>query len=366
MFTAAQIAERLGGTVVGDPATPLTGFAPAHTAKPGDLTFAENEVFFQAAEGSAAAAILVAGDWPPAQKTLIRVANARLAFAQVLPLFFPEPAYAAGVHPTAVVSARATVHPTAHVGPHCVVEDGVRIGARTALLGGNHVGADCELGEDCRLFPNVVLYARTRLGDRVRLHAGTVIGADGYGYVQDGGVHRKVQQIGTVIIHDDVEIGANCTIDRGALGATVIGQGTKIDNLVQVGHNVVIGEHCLIVSQVGIAGSTRLGNHVTVAGQAGLAGHLKIGHRATISAQSGVMSHIPDGEKWLGSPAAPDRLMKRVYLAWQRLPDLLRRVASLEARLGVKDAATDDAPPPAADADLPLGASSEASTPRRP
>lgn len=342
MFTAAQIAEQLGGIVLGDPATPLAGFAPAHTAKPGDLTFAENEIFFQAAEASAASAILVDGGGTSDKKTLIRVPNARLAFARVLPLFFPEPAYPAGVHPTAVISPRADVHPTAHVGPHCVVAEGVKIGARTALLGGNHLGPDCDVGEDCRLFPNVVLYGRTSLGDRVRIHAGSVIGADGYGYVQENGVHRKVQQIGTVIIHDDVEIGANTTIDRGALGATVIGQGTKIDNLVQIGHNVVLGEHCLLISQVGIAGSTRLGNHVTLAGQAGLAGHLKIGHRATVSAQSGVMSHIPDGEKWLGTPAAPDRVMKRIYLAWQRLPELMRRVAELEAKAGVQGGETNE------------------------
>lgn len=338
MFTAAQIAERLGGTVQGDPATPLTGFAPAHTAKPGDLTFAENEVFFRAAERSAAAAILVAERWNSATKTLIRVPNARLAFAEVVPLFFPEPVPPPGVHPTAVVSERSEVHPTAHIGPHCVLADGVKIGARTALLGGNHLGPDCEVGEDCRLFPHVVLYARTRLGCRVRVHAGTVLGSDGYGYVPHEGRHRKIQQIGTVIIQDDVEIGANCTIDRGALGATVIGQGTKIDNLVQIAHNVVIGEHCLLVSQVGIAGSTRLGDHVTLAGQVGVAGHLKLGSHVTVSAQSGVMNHIPEGEKWLGSPAAPDRLMKRVYLAWQRLPELLRRVAALERRAGITTA----------------------------
>ncbi|HMO64722.1 MAG TPA: UDP-3-O-(3-hydroxymyristoyl)glucosamine N-acyltransferase, partial [Verrucomicrobiota bacterium] len=271
------------------------------------------------------------------QKTLIRVPNARVAFAAVLPLFFPEPVPPPGVHPSAVVSPQAEVHPSAHVGPHCVLADGVKIGPRTALLGGNHLGPDCEVGEDCRLFPQVVLYGRTRLGNRVRIHAGSVIGSDGYGYVQENGVHRKVQQIGTVIIHDDVEIGANTTIDRGALGATVIGQGTKIDNLVQIGHNAVLGDHCLLVSQVGIAGSSRLGNHVTLAGQVGLAGHLKIGHRVTVSAQSGVMSHIPDGEKWLGSPAVPERLMKRIYLAWQRLPELLRRVAALEQRAGIKD-----------------------------
>src|SRR5262249_43256037 len=160
------------------------------------------------------------------------------------------------------------------------------------------------------LFPNVTLYARTQIGNRVRIHAGTIIGSDGFGYVQDAGVHRKVPQIGNVVIGDDVEIGANVTVDRGALGPTVIGKGTKIDNLVQIAHNVVVGEHCLIISQVGIAGSTRLGNYVTLGGQVGLAGHLKIGNRATVAAQSGVMHDIPDGEVWLGAPAQPDRQTK--------------------------------------------------------
>ena len=152
--------------------------------------------------------------------------------------------------------------PTAHIGPYCVVGESVRIGARSVLQGGNHVGADCQLGEDVNLFPNVTLYPRTEIGNRVRIHAGTVIGSDGFGYVLDNGIHRKVPQIGNVIIRDDVEIGANVTIDRGALGPTIIGKGTKIDNLVQIAHNVTIGEHCIIVAQVGIAGSTKLGNYV--------------------------------------------------------------------------------------------------------
>jgi UDP-3-O-[3-hydroxymyristoyl] glucosamine N-acyltransferase len=163
-----------------------------------------------------------------------------------------------------------------------------------------------------------------------------VIGSDGFGYVPDGGIHRKVPQIGTVIIRDDVEIGANVTIDRGALGPTVIGKGTKIDNLVQVGHNVTTGENCLMISQVGIAGSTRLGSDVVLGGQVGIAGHLKIGNRATVQAQSGVMNHIPDGETWLGTPAQRDRLTKRQMIATQHLPELLRRVAELERRAGVK------------------------------
>jgi UDP-3-O-[3-hydroxymyristoyl] glucosamine N-acyltransferase len=171
------------------------------------------------------------------------------------------------------------------------------------------------------------------LGNRVVVHAGAVVGADGFGYVFHDGKHVKVPQIGNVIIHDDVEIGANTTIDRAALGSTVIGKGTKIDNLVQVAHNVVMGEHCIVISQVGIAGSTRLGDYVTLAGQVGLAGHLKIGNQVTIAAQAGVMHHIPDGEKWLGTPAQPDRLMKRVYIALQRLPELLHRVSAMEKQL---------------------------------
>jgi UDP-3-O-[3-hydroxymyristoyl] glucosamine N-acyltransferase len=214
------------------------------------------------------------------------------------------------------------------------VGENVRVGARSVLRGSNHLGEDCELGEDVCLFPHVVLYPRSELGHRVRIHSGTVIGADGFGYVPDGAIHRKVQQIGNVIIHDDVEIGANVTIDRGALGPTTIGKGTKIDNLVQIGHNVVIGEHCLLVSQVGIAGSTRIGNYAVFAGQAGIAGHLKIGHRTSVGAQAGVMHNIPDGEKWLGSPAQPDRQTKRQMLAILQLPELLKRVQALEKKLG--------------------------------
>src|SRR5207249_1304255 len=183
----------------------------------------------------------------------------------------------------------------------------VRIGPRSVLQGGNFVGANCLLGENVNLFPHVVLYPGTELGNRVRVHSGTVIGSDGFGYVLDSGAHRKVPQIGNVIIRDDVEIGANVTIDRGALGPTIIGQGSKIDNLVQIAHNVIMGEHCLIVSQTGIAGSTNLGNYVILGGQVGLAGHIKIGNRVTVTAQSGVMHNIPDGEKWMWTPAQPDR-----------------------------------------------------------
>lgn len=333
MFTAAELAKQLQGEVIGDGCVKITGFAPALAANPGDLTFAENEKYFGAAEESAASAILVDGDFQSAKKVLIRVKNARIAFAKVLPLFFPERKFEAGIHPTAVVDSSAEIDSSAHIGAHCVVGAKVKIGARTVLEGGNHVAAESVIGEDVRIFPSVTLYRATRIGSRVRIHSGTTIGSDGFGYVFDSGFHRKVPQTGNVVIHDDVEIGANVTIDRGALGPTTIGKGTKIDNMVQIAHNVTIGEHCLIISQTGIAGSTKIGNYVTIAGQVGLAGHLKIGDRATIAGQSGVMNDIGEGEKWFGSPAQPDRQMKRQLIAAQQLPELLRRVAELEKKL---------------------------------
>jgi UDP-3-O-[3-hydroxymyristoyl] glucosamine N-acyltransferase len=331
-YTAAQLAEELGAELTGDGSVELTGFAPADRAQAGHLTFAENEEYFAKAEQSRASAILAGMKATSSRKTLLKVANPRVAFAKVLPLFFPEPPPPAGIHPGAVVAKSAQIDPTAHVGPHCVVGERVKIGARTALLGGNHIGDDSQLGDDGRLFPNVVVYARSQIGHRVRIHAGSVIGSDGYGYVFDAGQHRKVLQIGNVIIHDDVEIGANVCIDRGALGSTVIGRGTKIDNLVQIAHNVVVGEGCLLVAQVGIAGSSKLGNFVVLAGQVGVAGHLRIGNQVTVAAQSGVMNDIPDSEKWFGTPAGPDKEAKRQYIGIRRLPEVLHRLAELEKK----------------------------------
>ena len=332
-FTAAQLARELGAEVAGDASVSLSGFAPADRAQAGHLTFAENEEYLAKAEQSSASAILVGNKAVSSKKTLLRVKNPRVAFAKVLPLFFPETPFAAGIHPTAVVAKSAQIDSSAHIGPHCVIGERVTIGARAALLGGNHIGDESQLGEEVRLFPNVVVYPRSQIGHRVRVHAGTVIGSDGYGYVFDEGQHRKVLQIGNVIIHDDVEIGANVCIDRGALGPTVIGRGTKIDNLVQVAHNVVVGEGCLLVGQSGIAGSTKLGNFTILAAQAGIAGHLQIGNQVTIAGQSGVMHDIPNGEKWLGTPACPDKDAKRQYIGIRRLPELLHRFAELEKKI---------------------------------
>jgi UDP-3-O-[3-hydroxymyristoyl] glucosamine N-acyltransferase len=329
-FTASQIAEQLRGEVLGDGSVALTGFAPANCARSGDLTFAEKPAYFAAAEQSQATAILVSGEFAPSKKVLIRVPNARVAVARLLPYFFPPDQHPNGIHPSAVIAPSAQIDPTAHIGPNCVVGMRARIGARSVLMGGNHVARDCQIGDDVCLFPNVVIYAQSQIGHRVSIHAGTVIGSDGYGYVFDEGRHRKMLQVGNVIIHDDVEIGANTAIDRGALGSTVIGQGTKIDNLVHIAHNVVIGRNCLVMGQVGFAGSTRLGDYCVIASQSGIAGHLKLGNQATVGAKSGVMRDIPDKGTVLGIPAAPDRQAKRQMIAIQQLPELIRRMRELE------------------------------------
>jgi len=332
-ITAAQIAEQLQGQILGDGSVPLTGLAPADCARAGDLTFAESEAYFAAAEQSQAAAVLVSGEFTSPRKVVIRVRNARVAMARILPVFFPPDEHPHGIHPSAAIAASAQIDPTAHVGAHCVVGARVRLGARSVLMGGNHIGRDCQIGDDVCLFPNAVVYAKSQIGHRVSIHAGAVIGSDGYGYVFDEGRHRKVLQVGHVVIHDDVEIGANAAIDRGALGATVIGQGTKIDNLVHVAHNVTLGRHCLIMGQVGFAGSTRLGDYGVIASQSGIAGHLKLGHQVTVGAKSGVMRDIPDGGVVLGIPAAPDKQAKRQIIAVQHLPDLIRRLRELEKQV---------------------------------
>jgi len=332
-FTAAQIAEKLNGEISGDGSVRLIGLAPAEHARAGELTFAENASYFAAAEQSQASAILVAGPFVSSNKVIIRVPNARVALARVLPVFFPPEGHPCGIHPSAVIADSARIDPTAHIGPNCVLGERVRVGARSVLMGGNDLRADCRLGDDVCLFPNVVLYRQTQLGHRVAIHAGTVIGSDGFGYVLDEGRHRKVLQLGNVVIHDDVEIGANTAIDRGTLGSTVIGEGTKIDNLVHIAHNVVIGRHCLIMGQVGFAGSTRLGDYVVVASQSGIADHLKLGNQVMVGAKSGVMRDVPDGGRVLGIPAAPDRQAKRQIIATQKLPELVRRMRELEKQV---------------------------------
>jgi len=343
-YTASEIAERIGGEVVGDGGIELGGFAQADAARPGDLTFAENEKYFRLAEQSKASAILAPGKFTSETKTIIRVKDARIAFARVLPLLFPEKQFAPGIHPSAVIAESAQVADTATIGPNCVIGEGAVIGEQTVLGANCTVGDHSTLGQAVRLFSNVSVYSQCKLGDRVRVHAGSVIGSDGYGYVFDQDHHRKILQVGGVVIGNDVEIGANCTIDRGALDDTVIGEGTKIDNLVQIGHNVVIGKHCIIVAQNGIGGSTQIGEYSTLGGQVGVIGHIKIGPKAMIAAQSCVLNDLEGGRQYMGFPAIPNFQAKRQLIAAQQLPELIKRVRELEKQLANKDKpAADDA-----------------------
>ncbi|MGB9603104.1 MAG: UDP-3-O-(3-hydroxymyristoyl)glucosamine N-acyltransferase, partial [Limisphaerales bacterium] len=311
----------------------LTGFAAADRAKEGDLTFAEKEQFFQLAESGGASAILVDKDFHSDKKTLIRVQNVRIAYAKVIPIFYPEKKPEPGVHKFAQVSNNASVDPTAYIGPFCVVCDKAKIGPGVILYSNVYVGEGTVIDEQSVIFPNVTIYHNVKIGRMVRIHSGTVIGSDGFGYVFDGTQHLKIPQVGDVVIEDDVELGANVTVDRGALGSTIIRKGTKVDNLVQIAHNVEIGEHCILVAQVGIAGSSKLGNFVTLAGQVGIAGHLTIGDGAILMAKSGLMHNVPPGEKWMGIPAQPDKQMKRIFVSMQKLPELLQRVSELEAKI---------------------------------
>ena len=280
-----------------------------------------------------ASAILAPAEFQSESKTVIQVKDARIAFAQVLPLFFPEKQFTPGFHPSAVVAESANIAETAHIGPNCVIGENVTIGDDAILEAHCWIGDDSALGQACHLFPNVSVYHGCRLAKRVRIHSGTVIGSDGFGYVFDQDHHRKIPQIGGVIIEDDVEIGANCTVDRGALGDTKIGRGTKIDNLVQIGHNVIIGEHCIIIAQNGIGGSSKIGAYSILAGQAGVAGHLKVGPKSVVAAKSGVINDLEGNQQYMGYPAIPASEAKRQIVAVKKLPDLAKRVRELEKRL---------------------------------
>lgn len=344
-YTASELAQRLNAELIGSPDSQVIRVASMDAAGEGSLVFAENDNYLDRALAIPDSLITLTTKalveaWKerhstevPDHKTLILTPNTRVAYAIALEIFYPQQPARPGIHPTAVVDPSANIHPTAEIGALCCVAAGASVGAGTRLMDSVSVGEGVQIGENCLFYPHVTLYYGSKLGSRVVIHAGTVIGSDGYGFVFDAGQHRKIPQIGNVIIEDDVEIGANVTIDRGAQGPTLIGAGTKIDNLVQIAHNVQVGRGCLLVSQCGIAGSSSIGAYTIIAGQAGLAGHLKIGSQVTIAAQSGVMSNIPDGEKWLGSPAKPDRRTKKEWIAMERLPDALKKLKELERRL---------------------------------
>jgi UDP-3-O-[3-hydroxymyristoyl] glucosamine N-acyltransferase len=335
-FTVKELAERVSGRIEGDPERRLAGIAPAGNAGPEHLTYVVNEKYARHLERNEAGAALVPVDLDLEANgtTLIRVDNPELAFSRLVSLFLPAADTPPGVHPTAVLGEGAVLGTDVSIGSHVTVGPGSRIGDRSQVEPGVCIGSGVIIGEDCFVGANCTLLEGAVLGNRVRLHTGVRLSVDGFGYAASPDGPVKIPQVGRCVIGNDVEIGANSTIDRGSLGDTTVGDGTKIDNLVHIGHNCRIGKNCFVVAQVGIAGSSVVEDGARLAGQVGLAGHLTVGAGASIGAQSGVMTDIPPGEIWSGYPARPHRMWLRATSYFYKLPELARRIEALARSSG--------------------------------
>lgn len=348
--TVREIAEHIHGTVLGDGTRGITGARSVAAAGPEDLVFVDNPRFLDELASSRAGAVILPEHLsPPEGMSGIRVAQAAVGMARALELLYPRRRAFSEVSPQALLGRDVELGEDVGVGPGAYIGDRVRVGRGTEIHPGVTIGTDAVIGEDCLLYPGVHLYSETRLGNRVILHSGVVLGADGFGFTQERITgeeasaeeplrHRKMPQIGRVVIEDDVEIGANTTIDRAALDETVVGRGSKIDDLVMIGHNCRVGRHTILVAQAGISGSTVLGDYVTVAGQAGLAGHIRIGARAIIGAKAGVTKDVPEGRILLGAPAIDARKARKAYSQIEHLPDFKKQLAECEKKVEALEA----------------------------
>lgn len=325
-----EIAEFIDGEVVGDVETLITGVCGIKEAQEGDITFIANPKYQPLMDDTKASAIITSRDCLSAPKPIIRVDDPSLAFAKVVSLVIPSPKIELkGIHPTAIIGENVKLGKGVGLGAYVVIEDDVQIGEATVIYPGCFVGQNTKIGQHCLIYPNVSLRESVTIGNRVVIHSGTVVGSDGFGFANVLGMRQRIPQIGTVVIEDDVEIGANVTIDRARFDKTFIGKGTKIDNLVQIAHNVSIGENSVVVAQAGISGSTKIGKNVILAGQAGLVGHIEVGDGAIVAAQAGVTKSVPANTKVSGYPAKPHEVAKRVNACVQRLPKLYQEVDAL-------------------------------------
>ncbi len=331
-----EIAAHLKGQVQGDDNIVITGISGIKEAGPGDITFVANAKYFPLVESTKASAIIVPRDIGASARNFILVDNPSLAFAQIAAFVLGEQEHQLkGIHPTAVIAQDVSIGTNVRIGAHTVIEGKAVIGDDTVIYSGCFVGHETSIGSKCLVYPNVTIRERLSIGHRVIIHSGTVIGSDGFGFAQVEGVHHKIPQVGTVVIEDDVEIGANVTIDRARFDKTVIGQGTKIDNLVQIAHNVVIGRHCIIVAQTGISGSVEIKEGAILAGQSGIAGHLTIGEGAIVGAQAGVTKSVAAKTFVSGYPAKPHEKAKKVNAALQRLPEQIKTINALKAKVAM-------------------------------
>ncbi|MFB0517324.1 MAG: UDP-3-O-(3-hydroxymyristoyl)glucosamine N-acyltransferase [Candidatus Neomarinimicrobiota bacterium] len=333
MPTLAQIAQVIHGEVDGDGSIEITHACEITSGSAGGITFLADPKYRHYLALSPASAVILEVGAETYGKPAIRVANSTKGFAETLAYLYPEASIPPGIHRLAHVGRDVQLGPDVSIGPCAVIEDEVTIGDGSMVGAGVYVGRGSTLGRFVRLYPNVVIYAGMCLGDEVIIHSGTIIGADGYGYITEEGVHHKIPQVGRVVIGNQVEIGANTTIDRGTIGDTVIGDGTKIDNLVMIAHNVKIGRGCLFAGEVGIAGSTVIGDYVTLAGQVGVADHLTVGDRVVVASKAGVRQSIPAGQFYAGDPALEYQKWLRQHGAIKQLPELVKRLRHLEKRL---------------------------------
>ena len=332
----AELAELIGGRVEGDPERTVETVRSLETAGPRDLSFLKDPRYRAQAVASAAGALLVGpslADATALGRDLLIADDPSWALARLLAHLHPEESRPPGVHPTAILDPGCKVDPAAHVGPYAVIGAGSRIAAGAAVLAFVAVGRGCTVGEGTVLHPHAVLYDGTEIGAGCIVHAGAVLGADGFGYATHGGAHHKVPQVGRVVLEADVEVGANSTVDRATLGETRIGLGTKVDNLVQVGHNVVTGRHCILCGQAGIAGSARLGSYVVLAGQSGVAGHIELGDGAQVAAKSAALASVEPRTAVAGIPAIEMRKWRRQAVLLSRLDEIVRRLRAVEKRM---------------------------------
>lgn len=329
-WTLGEIAAMVGGELVGPADLRITRCVPAGYEDPHGITFAESDEYLALCTATKVGAVIVPRSTPELTVPTVRVDSPRMAFGLLLSRFARPLPLSPGVHPTAIVSQNAVVDPSASIGAYAVVEDGARIGASCRVYAFAYIGESCVLGESCVVFPHAVLYQDVALGARCIVHSGAVVGADGFGFVWDGKKQQKVPQIGGVLIGDDVEIGANTCIDRATCGETLVGDDTKLDNMVQVGHNVSVGKHTVLAAHVGIGGSSKLGDNVAVGGDAAISDHVTIADGVVLGGRSGVFQDIDEAGQYLGLPPLPIASAMRVMALSSRLPELFKRIKQLE------------------------------------
>jgi UDP-3-O-[3-hydroxymyristoyl] glucosamine N-acyltransferase len=332
-ITLAEIVKIAGGEVVGDAGILITGISGIKEARPGDLTFLANPKYATAAKKTEASAILVGRGVLIEGKTVIQTDNPSLAFSKVIDLVKDAVPKPFGIHPTAVVAPSAVIGDGVALGPHVVIEENVKIGKNTVICAGTYIGYKASVGENTFIYPNVTIREEVVIGKDVIIHSSTVVGSDGFGYIQINDEHMKVPQLGNVVVEDNVEIGACVTIDRARFDHTRIGKGTKIDNLVQIAHNVQVGENALIIALAGIAGSASIGKNAIIAGQVGVAGHVTVGDRAVVAAQSGITKDVDPGAMMFGTPAEEYTIATRVMGHMKRLPRYAEEIKALRLEI---------------------------------